>query len=128
MEEELIRNAQPEPVDGEASAFEGEEFEGAESKERALILGQGERRLSAQSLDISIEALVARIHRGGLILQPEFQRNYVWSSAKASQLVESVLLRIPLPIVYLSETEQSDWEVVDGQQRLTSLFAWLSEA
>ena len=126
MEDRRIAEAQPSLADKEIGAFEADEFEGGESLDEALILGETERRLSTQSLDISIEALVSRIQRGGMILQPEFQRNYVWSSAKASQLIESVLLRIPLPTVYLSETEQSDWEVVDGQQRLTSLYAFVS--
>lgn len=102
-----------------------DEFEADDSEDQALILGEGERRLATQSLDLSIADLVARIDRQTLILQPEFQRDYVWSSAKAGQLIESVLLRIPLPIVYLSETEDSDWEVVDGQQRLTSLFSFI---
>jgi hypothetical protein len=93
--------------------------------ETPLDLGAGERRLATQSLDLSIEALVARIGRNGLILQPEFQRDYVWSAAKASALVESVLMRIPLPVVYLAETAEGDWEVVDGQQRLTSLYSFV---
>lgn len=102
-----------------------DEFETNELDEEALVLTEGERRLATQSLDLSIADLASRIDRGTLILQPEFQRDYVWSSAKAGQLIESVLLRIPLPIVYLSETEDSDWEVVDGQQRLTSLFSFV---
>lgn len=102
-----------------------EEFEADDTDDEPLILEDGERRLATQSLDLSIDALVSRIDRSTLILQPEFQRDYVWTSGKASQLVESVLLRIPLPIVYLSETEDSDWEVVDGQQRLTSLYSFV---
>lgn len=125
MNEESRLNAQSAQDNVEKSAFESDEFEGAESEDEAIILAEGERRLSTQSLDLSIDTLVSRINRGSLTLQPEFQRDYVWSSAKASQLVESVLLRIPLPIVYLSETEDSDWEVVDGQQRLTSLYSFV---
>ena len=90
-----------------------------------LELGVGERRIATQSLDLAIEGLVARISRGGLILQPEFQRDYVWSPTKASDLVESVLMRIPLPVIYLAETSEGDWEVVDGQQRLTSLYSFI---
>ena len=102
------------------------ELEDASGAEEApLELGSGERRVATQSLDLSIEALVARISRNGLILQPEFQRDYVWSPAKASALVESVLMRIPLPVVYLAETAEGDWEVVDGQQRLTSLHSYV---
>jgi hypothetical protein len=102
-----------------------DELEADDVDDDALILDEGERRLATQSLDLSIDTLISRIDRNTLVLQPEFQRDYVWSSGKASQLIESVLLRIPLPIVYLSETEESDWEVVDGQQRLTSLYSFV---
>lgn len=97
-----------------------------EDGEAPLELDNVERRLATQSLDLSIEALVARISRNALILQPEFQRDYVWSSGKASALVESVLMRIPLPVAYLAETAEGDWEVVDGQQRLTSLYSFVT--
>lgn len=95
------------------------------AEETPLELDNVERRLATQPLDISIDALVTRINRDSLILQPEFQRDYVWSAGKASALVESVLMRIPLPVVYLAETAEGDWEVVDGQQRLTSLYSYV---
>ena len=63
--------------------------------------------------------------RGKLILQPDFQRQYVWDRKKASRLVESVLLRVPLPIIYLSEQPDNKEYVIDGQQRLTSLFSFI---
>lgn len=105
------------------SDVEIEDMSGAE--DAPLELESSERRLATQSLDLSIEALMTRISRNGLILQPEFQRDYVWSAGKASALVESVLMRIPLPVVYLAETQEGDWEVVDGQQRLTSLYSYV---
>lgn len=100
-------------------------FEGEDADTEALELPEGERRLATQPLDLTIETLSNRISRGSIILQPEFQREYVWTSAKASLLIESLLMRIPLPIVYLSETQDGDWEVVDGQQRLTSIHSFV---
>lgn len=91
-----------------------------------IDLEPAERRLATQPLDLSIDDLVQRINRQSIILQPEFQREYVWTSAKATLLVESVLMRIPLPIIYLAETDDEDWEVVDGQQRLTSLHSFVA--
>jgi hypothetical protein len=108
-------------IDGELEFEESAD----DQEEVALDLEGAERRLSTQSLDLSIDALVARIGRNSLVLQPEFQRDYVWSAGKASALVESVLMRIPLPVIYLAETPDSDWEVVDGQQRLTSLYSYV---
>ena len=55
-------------------------------------------------------------------LQPDFQRNAgIWNAGRQSRLIESLLLRIPLPSFYVSQTENEDWEVVDGVQRLTSI-------
>jgi uncharacterized protein with ParB-like and HNH nuclease domain len=58
-------------------------------------------------------------------LQPEFQRYSVWDNAKASRLVESVLLEVPLPTIYLVEENDHKESVIDGQQRLTSFFNFL---
>jgi hypothetical protein len=55
-----------------------------------------------------------------LDLSPDFQRNFVWTDiTRKSRLIESILLRIPLPVFYLSETIQGTFHVVDGVQRLT---------
>lgn len=59
-----------------------------------------------------------------LRLQPEFQRELVWSEEKQAKLVESVIARIPLPVIYLSDDGET-FQVVDGQQRLTTLFAFM---
>lgn len=111
-------------VSSESSA----ELEGDDDEDGVLDLGEADRRLSTQSLDLSMDTLVSRVDRGGLILQPEFQREYVWTPRKASLLIESVLMRIPLPVVYFAETPEGDWEVVDGQQRLTSLYSFVRGA
>jgi hypothetical protein len=54
-------------------------------------------------------------------LQPDFQRNFVWNITRQSRLIESILLRIPLPAFYLDATVDDIWLVVDGLQRLTTL-------
>ncbi|WP_281193029.1 DUF262 domain-containing protein [Erysipelothrix rhusiopathiae] len=63
--------------------------------------------------------------RGGLVLDESFQRNSVWSKRQQSQLIESILLGIPLPLFYLSEDKGSNLIVVDGRQRLTAIFNFL---
>ncbi|MBC8838203.1 DUF262 domain-containing protein, partial [Escherichia coli] len=54
-------------------------------------------------------------------LAPNFQRNYVWDAERKSLLIESMMLRIPLPMFYVSEDKEGIWEVVDGLQRLTTI-------
>ena len=56
-----------------------------------------------------------------IILQPEFQRNEVWKCEAQSRLIESLLIRIPIPAFYMDATNDEKWLVVDGQQRLSTL-------
>ncbi|NLV28480.1 MAG: DUF262 domain-containing protein [Methanomicrobiales archaeon] len=83
------------------------------------------RKIYTKSSDPEINSLYQKWQRGKLILQPEFQRQYVWDKKKASRLVESVLLSVPLPIIYLAEDNDGKEYVIDGQQRLTSFFSFL---
>lgn len=82
------------------------------------------RKISPDKSDPSIETLEGRERRNKLNLQPDFQRYFVWDIKKASRLIESVLLGVPLPTVYLSEEKNGVSCVIDGQQRLTSLFSF----
>jgi len=54
-------------------------------------------------------------------LNPEFQRKFVWNQTRQSRLIESILLRIPLPSFYLDATDEGRWLVVDGLQRLNTM-------
>lgn len=58
---------------------------------------------------------------GDLDLSPDFQRNYVWDTKRKSRLIESLMLKIPVPAFYLAETSQGKYQVVDGLQRLTTI-------
>ena len=70
----------------------------------------------------TVDLLLSRLRTGALNLQPDFQRKAgIWNAVRQSRLIESLLLRIPLPSFYVSQTENEDWEVVDGVQRLTSI-------
>ncbi|HEY7212805.1 MAG TPA: DUF262 domain-containing protein [Bryobacteraceae bacterium] len=69
---------------------------------------------------------LAELHRwkktGRLIVDPEWQREYVWDTRRASRLIESILIDLPVPVVYLAANKESKYEVIDGLQRLTSVF------
>ena len=70
----------------------------------------------------TIGLLMARILRGSIDLQPDFQRQAgIWRPESQSRLIESLLLRIPLPTFYVSEGADEAWSVIDGVQRLTSI-------
>ena len=101
-------------------------FETDDSQESPdLSSAPGGREILTKSGDPEIFALHDKFKKGKLILQPDFQRQFVWDRKKASRLVESVLLSVPLPIVYLSEEPDGKEYVIDGQQRLTSLFSFI---
>ncbi len=97
------------------------EVEGDDSGEFTDLSGQ---EILTQSKDWTIGSLNNKYIKGSIDLQPDFQRQFVWDDKKASALIESILLGIPLPIIYFSEANDSKLTVIDGQQRLTSIFSF----
>src|SRR4051812_17769289 len=63
----------------------------------------GKRKIYTEQGDPEIDSLHKRYIKGRLNVQPVFQRQFVWDKIKSSRLIESALLDIPIPIVYLSE-------------------------
>ncbi len=77
--------------------------------------------ISIDTKPITMETLMRRLQQGTITLNPDFQRNEVWNSERKSQLIESLLLKIPIPMFYVSSDEKSNWTVVDGLQRISTL-------
>ena len=90
-----------------------------------ILVPEKDNQIFTKITDPEVISLYNKHKKGHLILQPDFQRQYVWDSTKASKLIESAILQIPLPIVYLSEEKDGKEYVIDGQQRLTSFFAFI---
>lgn len=86
---------------------------------------QTERRLVIDKQDPTVSALHDKFTRKKLILQPDYQRKFVMKAPVASRLIESMLLGIPLPVVYFAEEEDGSLSVIDGQQRLTSIISFI---
>ncbi|WBL36421.1 DUF262 domain-containing protein [Tepidiforma flava] len=72
--------------------------------------------------DRSLSELFRWWKSGRLILDPDWQRHYVWDRPRASRLIESVLIELPIPVIYLAKNDEGNYEVIDGLQRLTSVF------
>jgi Protein of unknown function DUF262 len=91
------------------------------------------RRILAQPYDYSVQDIVDKIESGDIDLNPDYQRNYVWGSNdeqqnKCSRLIESLLLNIPIPVIYFAEqAETLKYEVIDGQQRLYTFQRFLKD-
>lgn len=73
----------------------------------------------------SVSEFVQRIGKGLFVMNPDFQRDFVWTLDKQSKLIESVMMRIPLPVFYLAEDDQGRKIVVDGLQRLSTLLRFI---
>ena len=88
-----------------------------------------ERRAEVRSdgYAMSIGELINLYRDGELDIHPEFQRFYRWSSEQKSRLVESILLGIPIPSIFVSQREDGVWDVIDGLQRLSTIFELVGE-
>ncbi len=107
------------PVE-DGTGIENEEEE-VDSQER-IISPFDPTLIRVHSTQFTIDLLLTRIREGELELAPDFQRKGgIWSTAAQSRLVESLLIRIPLPAFYMDATNEEKWLVVDGLQRLTAL-------
>ncbi len=84
-------------------------------------------KIRIQTKHYSLRNVVDMIADGDIDLAPDFQRNYVWNARQRSGLIESLLLGIPLPSFYFSEDKKGRLQVVDGVQRLTSIFRYVKE-
>jgi len=77
--------------------------------------------ISTYGADYTVDGLVKRLQKGDIFI-PDFQRDYVWNQSEASRLIESLLLGLPIPGVFLArESESNKLLIIDGQQRLKSL-------
>jgi len=83
------------------------------------------RIMRAQYSLLHIKMMYER--RGELVIDPDFQRHDVWKSRQRSELIESVLMGIPLPVIYLFESKDGKKQVVDGRQRITAIIDFLND-
>lgn len=101
-----------------------EEIVFGDTEDEELATGEVPKKiriLQTQAYDKSVSDLVSMIRNKDISLDPDYQRNYIWDNKKASLLVESILLSVPIPGIYVAEEIDSRWAVIDGLQRLNSL-------
>lgn len=78
-------------------------------------------KISIEQKTLALDAILRRIMQKSIILTPAFQRKEVWNDTKKSQLIESLLLKIPIPMFYLSSDDMGNLSVVDGLQRMSTI-------
>jgi hypothetical protein len=75
---------------------------------------------------VTVGQVVSRIGFGEIDLAPDFQRRArIWDIPRKSRLIESIILRIPLPVFYVAADSHENWRVVDGLQRLTTIYDFI---
>lgn len=84
-----------------------------------------ERKITTQPYDLSVQTLLEQ-WTSKLLLIPDIQREYVWDNGRASRLIESLVLNIPVPPLYFGETQDALFEVIDGHQRVMSIVRYLN--
>ena len=82
--------------------------------------------ITASPNDFNVSTLFSFIESGSVII-PGFQRNYVWDIKRASRLIESVILGLPVPQIFFYEEGKNRFLVIDGQQRLLSIYYFFKQ-
>lgn len=85
----------------------------------------GQDSLVTQSADLSLKSVADMIRDEVIDISPKYQRRDRWDQIKQAGLIESFLLNIPVPPIYLAETAKGDYSVIDGKQRLTAIFHFI---
>jgi hypothetical protein len=80
------------------------------------------KEISTEAYAMSVGELLSLYRDNELNLHPEFQRFFRWSDQQKSRLIESLLLGIPIPPIFVSQDENGKWDVIDGLQRLSTIF------
>lgn len=82
-------------------------------------------RLPIEERQMTVRDLWSRSTTGEIVLEPDFQRHYVWDKTRASRFIESLLLGAPVPPIFLAENPDGTLDVIDGHQRLETLFRFM---
>lgn len=82
---------------------------------------KGEVRIITEQARYPLSTIVNMVNSDDYILNPEFQRRHRWDTTRKSRLIESFIINVPIPPIFLYEREYSVYEVMDGLQRLTAI-------
>ena len=83
-------------------------------------------KIRMRTADVVVGEIVTRIDRGEIDLAPEFQRVAgIWNDQRKSRLIESLLLRIPIPAFYVAADDSGRWSIVDGVQRTSAIYGYV---
>ena len=87
----------------------------------------GEIRIITEQARYPLTAISSMVHSDSYKLDPEYQRRHRWNNKRRSVLIESLIMNVPLPPIFLYEYEYSSYEVMDGLQRLTAIASFYDD-
>ena len=118
------KNSPKHPVNNyeQSQVFEDDVMNVEIEEEQEIIEPFDPTKIKIDTRQITIDLVLNRIKFREIELSPDFQRNStIWNPVAKSRLIESMLIRIPLPAFYIDATVEDKWKVIDGQQRLTAI-------
>ena len=86
-----------------------------------------QRLVRTDAYQMSIGELVSMYEKSEIIIDPDFQRLFRWNIGQKSKLIESLLLGIPLPSIFVFEKDDGRWELIDGLQRLSTILEFMGQ-
>jgi hypothetical protein len=86
------------------------------------------RTVDFDTFDIHMQQLIAMLKSKQIAVSPAYQRKFRWDSARCSQFIESLMLGIPIPSLFMATNADNTWEVVDGVQRLSTIIKFAGDA
>ena len=89
--------------------------------ELAEQMGAQRRTVDFDTFDIQLQQLLTMLEQDQISIAPAYQRQFRWDPARCSQLIESLILGIPIPNLFMATNPDNTWEVVDGPQRLSAI-------
>jgi Protein of unknown function DUF262 len=88
-------------------------------------ISQAQRLVRTDAYQMSIGEIVSMYESSELIVNPDFQRLFRWSISQKSRLIESLLLGIPIPSIFVFEKDDGKWELIDGLQRVSTILEFM---
>ena len=88
-------------------------------------IAQSQRRVRTDAYQMSIGEIVNMYENQEIVIDPEFQRLFRWNIGQKSKLIESLLLGIPLPSIFVFEKDDGTWELIDGLQRISTIVEFM---
>jgi hypothetical protein len=114
-------------MSGGRENYQKNDIEGLDNDDYNALLGEYPiDTVLIRNENRTVHDVLRRIEKGDYIMNPDFSRDFIWPEEMQSKLIESVLMRIPLPAFYLAENPEGKMIVVDGLQRLSTFQSFVT--